>query len=100
MQPFRQSGKTLFAGNGTNTWLLWRFAATECAVPRGAGADDGVLNVGTTCTRVCVDARGERATSEVRDETLDHRVPDRRGGLEERLAVDVDEMQAGGQGTG
>src|SRR5207249_4907476 len=37
----------LFAGRGTNTWLLCGLTATECAVPRGAGEVEGVLNVGT-----------------------------------------------------
>ena len=37
IQPVRQPGKTLLAGSGTNTWLLWALTATECAVPRGGG---------------------------------------------------------------
>src|SRR5205809_6685490 len=53
IQPFKQEGNTLLAANGTNTWLLWGLAATECAVP--AGNTNGLpptLSVGTTWTRV------------------------------------------------
>src|SRR5262249_20212232 len=57
IHPVWQPGKTLFAGNGTNTWLLLALTATECAVPRGAGnVGFGVLNVGTTWTRVLLSA--------------------------------------------
>src|SRR2546426_8022751 len=55
IHPVKQSGKTLLAAKGTNTWLLSALAATECAVPAGwglgAGATTpGTFNVGTSCS--------------------------------------------------
>src|SRR5262252_9075184 len=59
MHPVRQSGKTLFAAKGTNTRLVWAFAATECAVPAGCGwrspdaaTTAGTFSVGTSWSSV------------------------------------------------
>src|SRR5437899_10257149 len=62
IHPVKQSGKTLLAGKATNTRLFSALAVTECAVPAGCSVGlfpvptAGVLNVGTSCSRVLLNA--------------------------------------------
>ena len=50
IHPVKQSGKTLLAPKGTNTWLVAALAATECAVAAGWGWRSGAASARQCCS--------------------------------------------------